>query len=159
MRKHCVTVRVLDLVLSAIHICSSSLTHGHDMSPTIIHTAMATATGSERAKWSLHIHIPDAHKLPLLVDASGLRHCQPRQTVTLANIAMDAVRNNRGSCSAWGAHVQPARCTSNATRPNATQPIDRELQQVLEQVQNTKKDELQFQAWKQSFESHGNVHR
>ena len=126
------------------------------MSPTVIHSStMATTTGSERSKWSLHIHIPDTHELTIIVDASGLRYCQPRQTMTLANIAMDAVRNNRGPCSAWGAHVQSAHCPSNATRSTPIENIDRELQQVLKQVQNTAKDKLQFQAWKRSIESYG----
>jgi hypothetical protein len=125
----------------------------------IIYTAMATTTDSKRTKWSLHINIPDAQKSTIIVDASSLRHCQPRQTKNLANIAMGSVRNGHaGTSSTWGAHVHPPpqRCPSNATRrkPIRNPPIDRELQQVLGQVKNAQKDELEFQAWKRSIESH-----
>ena len=137
--------QLLDTLASQCHAWSHC-----NMSPTVTYTAIATAKGSERAKWSLHVHIPNGHKSTIVVDASDLRHCQPKQAKGLANVAMDAVRNNRSTCSAWGANAQFPCCSSNSTRPN---PIDRELQQVLEQVKNTREDELQFKAWKWSIES------
>ena len=128
-----------------LHICSSAQ-HTNKRAPT----AMATTTSSKRVKWSLHIDISNAHKSTCVVDASCLRHCQPRPAMSLASIAEDAIRHNRGTCTSWSTRVQFSPCPGDEAEPNVT---DKELQQVLHEVKNTQQDELQFQAWKRSIES------
>ena len=70
--------------------------------------------------------------------------------MSLASIAEDAVRHNRGTCTSWSTHVQFLPCPGDEAQPNV---IDKELQQVLHQVKTTQQDQLQFEAWKRSIES------
>ena len=90
----------------------------------------------------------------MIVDASGLRHCQPKRGLSLANIAYSAAMPN-SKVPKLALVLPEATPDMYFVRryPIQKQKHDRELQQVLREVENTANDALQFKAWKLSVES------